>query len=60
MFLRFGRADGAHRRQDVLESDLGIPRDALDTADQVAIVQYGSEARLVIEHTPASQAGRTW
>ncbi|MBN2684892.1 MAG: von Willebrand factor type A domain-containing protein [Pontiellaceae bacterium] len=42
-------------RIGLVKQSLGLLLDQLDPSDKVAIVQFGGEARLVSEHTPASE-----
>ncbi|MEN8255045.1 MAG: von Willebrand factor type A domain-containing protein, partial [Verrucomicrobiota bacterium] len=42
-------------RLGLVKQSLGLLIDQLNPADEVAIVQFGGEARLVREHTPASE-----
>ncbi|MBN2684881.1 MAG: von Willebrand factor type A domain-containing protein [Pontiellaceae bacterium] len=42
-------------RIGLVKQSLGLLLDQLDPSDKVAIVQFGGEARLVREHTPASE-----
>lgn len=41
-------------RLDLVKQSLVLLVDQLDPSDQVAIVQFGGDARLVLEHTPVS------
>jgi len=45
-------------RIGLVKKALGLLVDRLSPRDRVAIVQYGSHARLILEHSPASQRAR--